>query len=138
MRIVLSIGGERIPLYFGMVAFEEMQKLVSSYMGTNKYACDVAWAGYLNQCAIDSLYPEMTYGDLMVKLEDHFFDVEKSDSNINEVLKVFEESKAGSKLFNVVDQALDILKNVGDDLKGEESKKKTKKIPKTRRLPTKR
>ena len=134
----MSIGGERIPLYFGMVAFEEMQKLVSSYMGTNKYACDVAWSGYLNQCAIDSLHPEMKYGDLMGKLENHFFDVEKSDSNINDVLKAFEGSKAGSKLFNVVDQALDILKNVGDDLKGEESKKKTKKIPKIRRLPTKR
>lgn len=135
MKIVLKIGGELIPLYFGMVAFEEMQKLVSSYLGTNKYAVDVVWAGYLNQCAVESAYPSFSYEDIMGKMEDHFFEPKESNSNINEVLAAFEKSKAGSKLFDVVDKALEILKEADKDFVGSESKKKTKKDPKIKKLP---
>jgi len=124
MRIGLKLGGETIPLYFGMVAFEEMQKLVSSYMGTNKHAVDVAWSGYLNQCAIDGIHPEMTYGDLMLKLEEHFFSVEDSECNINDILKAFESSKAGSKLFSAVDLALDVINDFNNKVEKDTSKKK--------------
>lgn len=124
-RIDLKIGGETIPLYFGMVAFEEMQKLVADYFGTNKYAVDVIWAGYINQCAIESLHPVLSYKDIMAKVEEHFFNTDGSDCNLNDVLEAFERSKAGSKLFVVVDEAIKIINDTSDAL--EEVKKKTTK-----------
>lgn len=131
MKIDLKIGGAIIPLYFGMIAFEEMQKLVSSYMGTNKYATDVVWAGYLNHCAVNSMYPEMTYGDVMKMLEDHFFSDGENESNLNDVLDAFDKSKAGSMLFNVVDKALDIINDTGEEIKKKTVKKRA--IPKSKR-----
>ncbi|MCY4779490.1 hypothetical protein ORI89_07500 [Sphingobacterium sp. UT-1RO-CII-1] len=132
MRIDLKIGGEIIPLYFGMVAFEEMQKLVADYMGTNKYAADVVWAGYLNQCAIDCISPILSYSDVMRKLEDHFFSPDSVDSNIKDVLDSFDKSKAGSKLFEVIDKAVDIVEGVSEDL--EKVKKKETKTRRTQKL----
>jgi hypothetical protein len=122
MRVVLKLGGEDIPLYFGMVAFEEMQGLLTNYMGSNKYATDVVWAGYINQCAIDSLSPTMNYSDVMQKLEEHFFSNDDSESNLNDVLSVFDKSKAGSKLFDVVDKAVGIVSEVAEQF--DEQKKK--------------
>lgn len=129
MKIDLKIGGETIPLYFGMVAFEEMQKLVSSYMGTNKYSVDVAWAGYINQCALDSVPASMQYADLMSKLEDYFFE-ENVECNINEVLDVFQQSKAGSKLYETVDKALDIVEDVKKKMETAAKKLATKRSKK--------
>ncbi|MFD2597526.1 hypothetical protein ACFSQ3_01075 [Sphingobacterium corticis] len=118
MKIDLKIGGETIPLHFGMVALEEMQKLVTSYMGTNKYASDVVWAGYLNHCAIQAVVPDMLYADVMEILETHFFSEEKEvDSNLNEILAAFEKSKAGSRLFQAIDDLVDVVANGNEELK---------------------
>lgn len=132
MRVILELGDDRIPLYFGMVAFEEMQKLVSSYLGTNKYVVDVVWSGYLNQCAVDSVHPEMTYNHIMEKLEDYFFDPDGIKSNIKSVLDAFDKSKAGSKLFNDVDRALEVIDQTKNDIK-DSVKKKTKLIKRVKK-----
>ena len=124
MRIDLKLGGEIIPLYFGMVAFEEMQKLVGNYMGENKYAADVVWSGYLNNCAINNEYPERKYSDVMELVESYFFENKSEDSNLDDVLSSFEKSKAGSKLFDIVDKAVEVMNSVNEAV--EDSKKKKK------------
>lgn len=125
MKIDLRLGGEIIPLYFGMVAFEEMQKLLGvGYAGSNKYAVDVVWAGYINNCAVESIYPVFTHQLLYMKFEDLFFN-EEFDNNVNEVMDAFEKSKAGTKLFEEVDKQIKVLEEVDDEVKKKMSQKKS-------------
>jgi len=125
MKIDFRIGGEIIPLYFGMVAFEEMQKLLGTgYVGSNKFAVDVVWSGYLNHCAVESNFPLFTHQMIYLKFEEFFFGDDEDDTNLNEVLSAFDQSKAGAKLFERVDKAVEIIEKVGEDLK-----KKMKKMP---------
>ncbi len=130
MKIDLRLGGEIIPLYFGMVAFEEMQKLLGvGYAGANKYAVDVVWSGYINNCAVESIYPIFTHQMLYMKFEELFFNNE-SDNNVDEIMDAFEKSKAGTKLFEEVDKQIEVLDKLDEELK----KKMTAKNSPTKKL----
>lgn len=127
MKIDLILGGETIPLYFGMVAFEEMQKLLGvGYAGANKYAVDVVWSGYINHCAVESIYPVYTHQMIYMKFEELFFN-EESKNNVNEVMDAFEKSKAGAKLFEEVDKQMQALEVAEEVIKKKTSTRKSKK-----------
>lgn len=96
MRTKLTVGEKEIPLYFGMMAIEiTSEKQQAGMAGWFKLMTDIVWGGYVNAMLIKNKPTEMSYEDISIMMDEIYID---TPGQINEMFKVFEESKPGKKL----------------------------------------
>ncbi|NGM63507.1 hypothetical protein G5B30_16480 [Sphingobacterium sp. SGG-5] len=114
----IKVKGVEYPLYFGMLAIEEVGNRMGNNPSSNmvKITTDIVYAGMCNWAfRKDLVYP--TYESVSDIIEDLFDEEDASEQYIN-IDKCFRESKYGSKLINAVE---DVKKKVMKDLKKPET-----------------
>lgn len=108
----IEINGAKIKLRFGLPACQAFYEMVLSedsakYLnGTKLTAIGIAkllYAGYCNNCLIDDVLPELTFGAFMLYVEDSILD---SPGVLEEVVKVFENSRYTRKMADQTEEAL--------------------------------